>query len=141
MPADDLKFRHAIDDANRWRGRMVNLFARGELIIAQRLQAGPNAKPLPLLTSQRITRLTTLVEGNKRQSDALRIFGDLAKDRNSIVHGSGKIHLDRDGKWLLTLELIDRNGTITSAVSQADTEKRDQELKTAVDRLAAAFCA
>ena len=131
-------FRNAIDDANRWRGRIVNLFARGELVVAKALQSD-KAKPLPMVLSQRIARLNSEIEDSPKRLAAVSNFVALTRDRNAIVHGSGRVYLGRDGFWLLTLETIDKSGTHKRAISQADAEAQDRELKVAVDQLAAAF--
>lgn len=131
--------RRAIDDANRWRGLCVNLFARGELVIGEALLAKLASKPLPLLLSQRISRLSGLVEKQPKQASALKDFERHIDDRNVIVHGSGKVYVDGQGQWLLTLRALNRSGSIQKHVAQADAEQRVRDLKATVDRLATAF--
>jgi len=130
--------RRAIDQANCWRGRCVNYFARGELVIGEAL-ATSSAKPLPMLLSQRIARLIDLVNDRPKELAALDQFQSLASDRNSIVHGAGKVFVDSEGKWLLILELLDRSGRYRHQVMQDEAELRARLLKSSVDRLAAAF--
>jgi hypothetical protein len=131
--------RQAIDEANRWRGRCVNLFARGELVIGEALLAETNAKPLPMLLSQRITKLVALIDGQPKKRRALESFELQIGDRNAIVHGSGKVFVDGNGQWLLTLHAVDRAGPIHQHILQDDAEQRARQLKSVVDRLAAAF--
>ena len=131
--------RQAIESANCWRGRTVNLFARGELIIAQALLAEKDGKALPMLLSQRISRLSRSVAADMKKAAALNAFEQLSPDRNAIVHGSGSVYVDRDGKWLLTLHAVDRTGSVEQSVSQSDAEAKVRAFKSTIDRLAAAF--
>ena len=129
----------AIDDANRWRGRCVNYFARGEWIIGQALSSMASEKPLPMLLSQRVARLDTLVKDQPKKLAALGEFQLLANDRNSIVHGAGKVFVDAEGRWMLILEVLDRSGPRRDQVMQDDAEAKARRFKSAVDKLSAAF--
>ena len=131
--------RQAIDEANRWRGRCVNLIARGELIIGQALLKELGGKKMPLLFGQRIAGLAELVKSQPKQAKALEDFKLQAGDRNFIVHGVGKVFVDSHGQWLLTLEALDRDGMSRSHVSQGEAEKSVHKLKSAVDRLSQSF--
>lgn len=117
----------------------MNLFARGELVIGEALLAKLDSKPLPLLLSQRISRLSGLVENQPKQAGALKDFECQIGDRNVIVHGVGKVYVDGQGQWLLTLHALDRSGVIQSHISQIEAEQRVRDLKAAVSRLSAAF--
>ena len=116
----------------------MNLFARGELVVANAMLS-EKAKPLPMILSQRIARLNLEIEGCPKKIEAVANFVTLTRDRNAIVHGSGRVYLGRDGSWLLTLETVDKSGTHKFAITQADADAQDRDLKVAVDQLAAAF--
>ena len=131
--------RRAIEQANCWRGRCVNHFARGEMVIGIALLEHASAKPLPMLLSQRIARLIVLVKDQPKKMAALEQFQRQANDRNSIVHGAGKVFVDAEGRWLLSLELLDRSGPGRHQIMQDEAEVRARLLKSSVDRLAAAF--
>ena len=129
----------AIERANAWRGRCVNLFARGEAIIGQTLIARAPGQPLPMLLSQRIARLRKAVAGTGDQEQALDEFSAFANERNAIVHGEGKVFIDRNGGWLLILRSIGRNGANEVTVMQSAAEERRRALKLTIDRLATRF--
>ena len=131
--------RRAIEDANRWRGHCVNLFARGEMIVSEALLARLESKSLPLVFSQRVGRLAALIEGDQKQSAAVKDFQLQTSDRNVIVHGVGKVYVDGQGRWMLTLHALDRSGSTQHHVLQAWAEQRARDLTSAVQRLSAAF--
>ena len=116
----------------------MNLFARGELVVAKALLRD-GGKSLPMVLSQRIARVSSEAQGCEAKTTAIADFVQLTRDRNAIVHGLGRVLLDRDGTWLLTLETIDKSGIQKIAITQADAEAKDHELKLVVDKLAAAF--
>jgi hypothetical protein len=129
--------RYAVDDANRWRGRMVNLFAYGEMVVGKALRLRSGSIRMPMLLSQRITKLIPLA--SKKASDALDEFAKWSDERNAIVHGVGKVYIDRSGKWLLSLQSVGRKSESVWIVAQCDAEAKDKALKLVVDRLSAAF--
>ena len=131
-------YREAINDVNRWRGRIVNRFARGELVVAKALLRD-GGKPLPMVLCQRIARVSSEAQNCETKTTAITDFVKLTRDRNAIVHGSGRVLLDRDGSWVLTLETVDKSGIHKLAITQADAVAKDRDLKAAVDRLATAF--
>lgn len=131
--------RRAIDDANRWRGKCVNHFARGELLIGKALAARDDSKPLPMLLSQRISRLSAMLGDQPKATVALDQFQQLSSHRNAVVHGSGKVFVDVEGKWLLTLELLDRSGASRLQLVKDEAEAHAKLLKATVDRLSAAL--
>ena len=131
--------RDATDRANAWRGKCVNQFALGEWIICSALAAQSDAKALPMLLSQRITRLSAASQGAPRKQAALDKFRELASLRNAIVHGAGKVYLDAEGRWLLTMRTFDRSGPSAISLSQEQADKNYDDLKKVVQRLSAAF--
>ena len=92
-----------------------------------------------MLLGQRIARLTTTIKDQPKKSAALEQFQLLADDRNSIVHGVGKVFVDGVGQWLLTLEVTGRSGSSRQHITRDEAEKRANRLKSVVDRLSAAF--
>ena len=94
-----------------------------------------------MLLSQRITRLTGLIVGDLKKSQALADFDSFTADRNDIVHGRGKVHIDGEGEWFLTLETVDRAGFAVRNIDRAEAEIFTKRLKVSVDRLATALTA
>jgi hypothetical protein len=131
--------RDAVERANAWRGRCVNLFARGEAVIGHALVASTAGRPLPMLLSQRISRLRKSAAVGANQELALDEFSALASERNAIVHGTGKVFVERSGRWFLVLETLGRTGPSETTFSQSRAEERGLALKQTVDRLSARF--
>lgn len=131
--------RVAIEQANCWRGRCVNHFARGELILGEALLASPNPRLLPMLLSQRLSRLEGMIKSDAKKITALEGFKLEIDDRNAIVHGAGKVTVDEEGRWCLALHVLDRSGRNQLHISQAESEERARRLKSAVDRLRSAL--
>jgi len=129
----------AIEQVNAWRGRCVNLFARGENIIGKALLAQPDPKSMPMLLSQRNKRLTAIVDGDTKKTAALEAFQLIASRRNAIVHGNGKVYVAPCGHWLLRLEMIDRSGVVTEHFTKAEADAHAKELKKAIDDVWSAF--
>ena len=129
--------QEAVGLANCWRGRCVNLFAKGERIIGEALRKHDPDKPLPMLLSQRVAKLTALLSTDCKKTSALKAFAAEADQRNAIVHGDGKVFVDRYGQWLLTLHALDRSGSVSRQVAQAEGDQQLRNLKSVVDRLAA----
>jgi hypothetical protein len=95
--------RAAIDEANEWRGRCVNLYGRAETKIAEALIAiEPDKKP-PMLFSKKVERLQA-IGGSAKLLGALQRLAALLGDRAALTHGAGKVWIDDKGKWLFTLE-------------------------------------
>lgn len=110
---------HALNAANAWRGRCLDLFARSEaavsetlLVMANRSSNGTVAK-LPHLVGHRFEELATLIgptgvfaaEGNASAA-ALSAFRPHEGLRASLAHGVGKVVLDQQGNWLLVLRTL-----------------------------------
>ena len=131
--------RAATERANAWRGRCVNQFARGELIVGEALLAQSAIKTLPMLLSQRIARLSSLVKDAPKKVDALEAFSGLSDLRNAIVHGSGTIFIDGEGNWLITLRAAGRSGLDQASISQDQADERLVEVRQTVDRLCSAL--
>jgi hypothetical protein len=125
----------AVEKANAWRGRCVNLFAQGEMIIAQALKAMEPDRKLPMLLSQKIDRLQKRTAGDENIESALDAFASLADLRNAVVHGDGQVFVGRAGEWLLELEGLDREGPISRRIRAVGSEKQCRQIKSAVDRL------
>ena len=127
--------RAAVEEANCWRGRCVNLFARGERIVSEALIAFHGHAKLPMLTSQRLDRLSKALDDKPRTAKALAAFGDLADVRNVIVHGESRVFIDVNGKWLLHLTWFDRTGNVQRVIDQAEGEKLVRQVHQCVQRL------
>ena len=59
VPAETFESAHrdAVDRANSWRGRCINLFARGERAVAQALMTANKPGKVPQLLGQKLERL------------------------------------------------------------------------------------
>jgi len=134
---ESLKSAHraAVERANCWRGRCVNLFARGERVISQALLASPQGAKLPMLNSQRLDRLSKASVDKPRLSKALAEFGELADVRNIIVHGESRVYIDVNEQWLLRFECIGRTGASQRSIDQAEGEKLVRQIHKSVQRL------
>ena len=125
----------AVNEANRWRGRCINLFARGEQCIMNALaNALPDDAPIPMLISQKIKRLAALCESDPEQLALLDAFAALLPTRNALTHGSGRVFIDRSG-WLLLLTFQSRRTEMNEQVTDSQAEAVRKQLHATVQRL------
>ncbi|HET9335731.1 MAG TPA: hypothetical protein VFO12_04905 [Sphingomicrobium sp.] len=131
----DEAHRRATADGNQWRGRLINLYARAEGRISDALHRVEPDRTLPLLLSQKISRLKKLSTDPLLIEELAKLEGRLG-ERNSLVHGEGKIWIDPNGEWLLQLSQRRRAGDVQHML-QSDTVKScHAELHKLVQRLA-----
>ena len=126
--------RRATYDANHWRGRLINIYAKAEARVSDALLALAPDKALPLLFSQKITRLKRLVSDEIIFQELAKLEGRLS-ERNALVHGEGKVWIDLKGDWLLHLHNPGRAGEQPHALSCDTIKSRHDELNKLVQRL------
>ena len=140
-PAQILSLDQAItlatDNANCWRGWMVNQFARGERMIAEALQRLEPGAKIPTVLKQRVERLRPSVDPNA--NEALDQFLSLTLHRNTLAHGDGLLTVDRKGRWMLRLTCYGRDGPADSAISELEGEALRDSLRSATNALQAAL--
>jgi len=102
----DDAFDHALSEANAWRGRCVNLFARGEFAIGTVLamRSAPGAT-LPMLVSQKIKQLISVVtDADGVAAAELADFASLLDTRTALTHGCAKVWIDRLKDWRVSFK-------------------------------------
>jgi hypothetical protein len=132
-------YRSAIGEVNCWRGCCVNHFARGELAIGRALQAAAPGKKLPMLLSQKFEALRKLCPDGSKKQKAIVDFGAISDDRNSIVHGEGRVYIDHLGNWVLSLRSLNRDSIRTTYFLEAEAEDFRNRLKRVVHQLCGCF--
>ena len=109
--------RLATDDVNRWRGHCMESFARIEQAVGRALAAiaadgrAPEIKQ-PAMFGARVASLTQafalplfLADARKASATLKGLEAHLAR-RNVIVHGAGKVWVDRNSEWLWTYAFV-----------------------------------
>ena len=126
--------RKAIEEANQWRGRMINLYARAENQIGRALASKANGR-LPMLFSQKISQLKKLIVGDAKLRGIVEQLEVRLGERNSLVHGVGSVWVAPNGRWLLELSHHGRKGVERFAVQGDDAEAQRDDLAKIAQRL------
>lgn len=127
--------RMAVEDANQWRGRMINWYAKAENQISRALLKVKAESLLPMLFSQKISQLKKLAAGDHHLLDIVQQLEVRLDERNSLVHGDGSIWIGRNGRWLLQLSHHGRKGISRLEIHKDDAESRCDDLARLVRRL------
>ena len=130
------KTNAAIDDANRWRGAMANLYARGEMIVAERLRREMPGKPIPRMTLQRTSKLKEFFEGKPQLLGVIESFESELLRRNFFIHGNGIVTQNGRG-WLLALEYDDGKSLRRDYVQEIECEALRARLSSVVSKMGA----
>jgi hypothetical protein len=127
----------AMDDVNRWRGHCVECFARLELSMGEALEsiasASPSAKRVPFTFGARVKALHAALAppfpAPTRLLKTLQSANELLDQRNRIVHGIGKIWIDRTGNWAWAYRFNPAGkGEETGTYEQKSAERFEAEL-------------
>lgn len=104
----------ATDDVNRWRGRCINAFAAIERACIDTLELlitsgeiPPSRKEWMFKARVAAIRNALAKDGSDRAKKPRKVFSeieDILNLRNEIVHGLGRVSLERDGHWVWTYE-------------------------------------
>jgi hypothetical protein len=129
--------RQATEAANAWRGRCVNLFARGELAISAALLETDPAAKVPRLLGQRLQLLRDAKKGLAAITH-LENFAALLGERTALTHGSCKPWAGSGG-WMLTLEWYSGIQRERRMFTERETEEFHRQLRTAVHRMESAL--
>jgi len=117
---------------------MVNQFARGEMLIAAAI-ADLGGEKIPTVLKQRVEKLRPHL-GEQAQL-ALDHFFQLARHRNALAHGDGRITVDRNGKWMLRLTFYDKDIQTHAVHYEPEADGLREEVRTTNERLKAALTA
>ena len=128
----------ATEEANGWRGRCVNLFARAEFAVGGALLERQPAARMPMLVGQKVQRLSDDLNSPEIRK-RLDEFAALLADRTALTHGRGKPWVDKSGSWLLTLEWVSNKGLERRVFTAKEAMAFHQQLRTAVQRVEAAL--
>ena len=124
--------RIAIHDANAWRGRCINLFARAERVVTNSLPGA--SKPKAPLLGQKLDMLAKAMSDRAEVLASINAFKELTELRNAIVHREGRVFSDAKGGWLLQFEATPGNDCLR--VSDLEAEELRRQIQRAVDKLA-----
>ena len=127
--------RKAVEDANCWRGRMINWYAKAENQISRALQADNAGSRLPMLFSHKISQLNRLAAGDPQLLEIVQQLEARLEERNSLVHGEGNIWIGHGGRWLLQLSHHGRKGICRLDIHSDDAESHCDALAKRVQRL------
>ena len=130
----DEAHRRATADANQWRGRLINHYAKAEARVSDALHRIEPDRAPPLLLSQKISRLKKLSADPTLIEQLATLEGRLA-ERNLLVHGEGKIWVDPNGEWLLQLRQRGRAGEQQHMLCRDTVKPCHDELHKLVQRL------
>lgn len=125
-----------------WRGRLMEIFARGEIAIAQALVcAAANGRKvrLPHLAGQRLEELTglSLTElSTKSQSAALTSaldgWSQIEARRPFLAHGTSSVWIDGNGGWAVVFDRTDYRAGIAVSdrwfILRAETDQFENDL-------------
>ncbi|WP_265569809.1 hypothetical protein [Sphingomicrobium nitratireducens] len=128
----------ALSDANQWRGAMVDLFARGEMLIAKALRRRQGEGKIPLHTSERAQQLAAHLGEDDAGYGALETFMALYRRRTSLIHGLSNLIVE-EGGWVLAVEWDDGAGPRRDFFTEAESETDRLHLKSVVDQLRGAL--
>ena len=126
--------RRATAEGNQWRGRLINLYAAAEARVSYALHKLEPDRAPPLLLSQKISRLRKLSTDLQLAEELTKLEGRL-EERNSLVHGEGKLWIDPKGAWLLQLRHRGRSGDLQYILSSDAVKSCHGELHKLVQRL------
>lgn len=126
--------RDAIDAANGWRGRCVNLFARAERALGEALLSFEPGKKPPMLASQKADRLQKLHAPDSAAS-ILDEFARLLVDRAPLAHGVGKVWIDDTKSWLLRLDWLSGTDWRQRAFTADEAKAFHAQLRAVVQQL------
>lgn len=138
---DSSLWENAKAAANAWRGHAIQIFAQAELAVSETLEAlaavpdrGANVR-LRRLVGQRFQDLEDAFSGPfageaGKAADALRSFRHHEELRPLLCHAAAKLALDRQGKWLIVLKLIDFRARSCERMTRAVEEQEAGELLT-----------
>ncbi|MES3100512.1 hypothetical protein [Sphingomonas faeni] len=139
---------------NAWRGRLLHDFAQAEeavsetlLSLAQDPRRGGDVN-LRHLVGQRFQDLQDVLgtggpfaKEGAAAGDALTTFRGYEKVRTVLCHGSGRISLDRRGRWVLLMRILTFRGRqaerTTHAFEQETAETLGREIAQSSRRLCA----
>ena len=125
--------REAVRASNEWRGRCMNLFARGERIVTAALTAGGKTVKQNALLSQKLDLLAASGSNQAKLLKCLDEFRGLLDLRNTIVHCEARVLFDIDRRWMSEFE--DFSGATRLRVSDTDGEVLRRKIQQAVDKL------
>ena len=134
---------------NEWRGRCLDLFAKGENAIADLLVGAAAANfevKLHHLAGQRTKELAKLLDVNgpsKKQIEAgqraIERWQKIETKRAPLAHGTLTATMDESGDWYAIFDMVDyRTNSITPirlTISCKEADEMTNELKTALARL------
>lgn len=112
-------FERACNDVNAWRGRCMQAFAQAEAAVTETLlvlsavqDRGGDVK-LRHLVGQRFEDLAAAIgprgpfeADGKAAHDSLLRFRERESLRKMLAHASGRVTLDRNGRWTAVFELV-----------------------------------
>lgn len=133
----------AIRSVNEWRGRSLHCFAQAEAAVSETLLAlasapdrGTRVKLRPLV-GQRFEDLASAIGANgpfaaEGGKAALSLLAFRAHEalRPVLCHGTAKIALDRNGRWLILMKVLSFRGRKAERSSLA-LDQRDAAAKLA----------
>ncbi len=129
--------QRAVEEANQWRGRLINLFAKAECAITRALSNSLPDNKIPILLSQKISRLREARSSDERLVDCLKTLETRLDERNSLVHGEGQVWLNRRGGWQLQLCHQVRSGITEFTLCGDEAKSGHDDLHKLVQRLSA----
>ncbi|MDO7841587.1 hypothetical protein [Sphingomonas immobilis] len=140
-------FAAATSAFNEWRGRCIASFASAEAAASEALLAlvkqGRPIKPPPPVGA-RYDLLAAALEGVEGAAPALAALAAFRKRdtlRHFLTHGAARIALDRKGRWLAVLTMIELGGGNSDrrilVVDQDDIAARARDLHADMQRLVA----
>jgi len=92
----------AIADVNRWWGHCLELFARIEQTLAEKLVANQRTVPQAILA--KLSAVAELLTRPKAKT--LERLRQLAEARNLIVHATSSVWIDANDNWLWAYRFI-----------------------------------
>lgn len=135
----------AIKDVSRWRGHCIESFARLERGMTLTLQAFPTGECGKAATvfGERLKRLAAAVaqDGSHPHARIRKALADMDEQlerRNLMVHATGSIYVNRQGRWLWRYSCLPTKAGAEEqcgAITQAEGERIERDLATSVQSL------